>query len=397
MPDLESIYRKTMERCRPETLVRDACHQIDALPRTVVAIGKAAGALLDGVASIHRIEAAMAVVPHGYREPSYREGVVIAHGGHPRIDGTSLYAGDAVTRFVESAGDLLFLISGGGSACVEKPLEPWFTPADLIEVNARLIDSGLPIASINTVRKHLSAIKGGRLGGRVRGRAITLIHSDVSSGAAGDVASGPTTPDTTTNTDAAAILERIGGCDRIVTRLRDEALPETVKRLQRAEWRVIADNATLTEAAAQVAAADGWRVVRYGAQIETGVQTAAADLARRALQLERGEILIAGGEPAVAVRGNGKGGRCMELAVRFAMAMEGHAGFAVLFASSDGVDGNSGAAGAVIDRFPVSVDQASRDALERSDSLTAVARTGRPFIIPPTGNNLRDLYLVARP
>jgi glycerate-2-kinase len=130
-------------------------------------------------------------------------------------------------------------------------------------------------------------------------------------------------------------------------------------------------------------------------QIESDVESAARQLAARAGSLSAGEILIAGGEPTVTVHGRGRGGRCSELAVRFALQRPDlHA----LFASSDGIDGNSGAAGVVVDSLSGQVDQReAAQALERSDSFSIATSIGRAVIIQPTGNNLRDLYLVARP
>lgn len=250
MPDLESIYRQTLERCSPKSLIQKAVSP--NLPRVVVALGKSAGPLIDGVAAAMPIEQAMAVVPYGYPDPQWRGSIVVAHGGHPQIDRHSFDAGDALLRFVDGIDEVLFLISGGGSACVEKPLEPWFSEDELADVNARLVAAGITIREINTVRKHLSAIKGGRLAARVPRRSVTLIYSDVSSGAAADVASGPSLPDSTTNYDAAQILDRIPGCHRIVTVLRDRSLPETVKQIANATWRVVADNTTLVETAATI-------------------------------------------------------------------------------------------------------------------------------------------------
>ena len=163
--NLLSIYLETLSRCSPERLVRDAVPP-DA-PNDVVAIGKAAGALLDGVAAVHRVDDAIVAVPRGYRPPSTR--ATIAPGGHPDLTAESFEAGRRVIEFVDVHRDILFLISGGGSACAEVALAPWFDERDLIETNARLVGSSLPIGAINTVRKHLSAIKGGRLAARVRG------------------------------------------------------------------------------------------------------------------------------------------------------------------------------------------------------------------------------------
>jgi len=393
--DLISIYRETLARCAPERLVHDAVPA--GAPRDVVAIGKAAGALLDGVAAVHKIDDAIVAVPRGYRLPATRATTVI--GGHPDLTPESFEAGRRAIEFVDRHDDILFLISGGGSACVEVPLSPWFTERDLTEVNARVVASGLHIGEINTIRKHLSAIKGGRLGARVRGHSVTLVYSDVPSGALGDVASGPTLPDHTTKDDAIRLLQSIGGCDRIATMLGDDSVPETVHQIDNASGRLIADNDTLTATAAAVAKEHGFGVVRWEGQIEADVATAAVDLASRAEELGGGEILVAGGEPTVVKRGNGRGGRCSELAVRFAAAAadRGLGDVSALFGSTDGVDGNSGAAGIVIRRIPDRLDRnRMAAALASSDSFGIAAQIGETIIIAPSGNNLRDLFLLAR-
>lgn len=342
--DLKQVYLETLARSAPDILVRQ---HIDAtMPRNVVAIGKCAGALLDGVASVHEIDAAFVAIPEGYPLP--RTNAQIHVGGHPHMTPASFEAGHALLKFVEQHDDILFLISGGGSACVEVALTP-HTDNEVAQANARLIASGLTIAEINRERRKLSAIKGGKL--RARGRNVTLVYSDVSTGALADVASGPTI----TNASEAIL---------------------------------IADNTTLTNLAAQII---GDNAVVLDTQIECDVEQAAQRLA--AHTLEPGQILVAGGEPTVRVRGEGKGGRCSELAVRFATLSSAEA----LFASSDGVDGNSGAAGIYL---PASRPQAEatqiRDALVASDSYRLASQVGEPIMIAPTGNNLRDLFLIAR-
>ena len=213
-----------------------------------------------------------------------------------------------------------------------------------IEKNAELIASGRPIAEINAERRKISAIKGGKLAARVKGKAVTLVYSDVSTGALQDVASGPTIP----------------GSEAIL----------------------VADNGTLVKTAAQIIG-DNARVLEE--QVEGDVLEAAAMLAARARELRKGEVLVAGGEPTVVVRGKGRGGRCSELAVRFAALCPN----AALFASSDGVDGNSGAAGIYL---PGGKKPAPH---EESNSFPVAAQIGEPIMIAPTGNNLRDLFLVA--
>jgi glycerate 2-kinase len=343
--DLRDIYREALARCAPELLVQQHVHV--AMPRNVVAIGKCAGALLDGVAAVHAVENAFVAIPEGYRLP--RVSAETHVGGHPLMTAASFAAGRALLDFVDAHDDVLFLISGGGSACVEVPLAG-FTEEEVAAANAQLIASGASIAQINAERRKRSAIKGGRLRDRVRGRCVTLVYSDVSPGALQDVASGPTVTDPT------------------------EAI-------------LVADNTTLTRAAAQII---GDNAVLLGMQVEGDVEAAAGLLADRARRLEKGQILVAGGEPTVVVRGGGKGGRCSELAARFAAKVDN----AALFAGSDGVDGNSGVAGFYLPspRPPVEMLAA---ALAVSDSFRIAAQVGEPIMIAPTGNNLRDLFLVA--
>lgn len=382
MVDLESVYRKSLDACAPEAIVRAAAEP--SMPRNVVAIGKCAGRMISGVS----FDRALVVVPRGYPlpDPPASSRLTMMHGGHPDIEDDSFAAGDELLRFVDDCNEVLFLISGGGSACVEVPLPP-FTRGEVAATSRKLVASNLPIGAINTVRKHLSAIKGGRLAARVHGRSITLVYSDVSAGAIGDVASGPTVADPSTNADAARILERLGGCEAIVAKLR--SAPETMREIPNADARIIADNTTLTSAAARLVD----HPVLLRDQIETSVEDTAIMLAGRAASLRPGQILIAGGEPTVARRGSGKGGRCCELAVRFAM----RSGNAALFASSDGVDGSSGVAGIDLDAAQSRGmnPAAAQKLLDNSDSLAAALQMGRAVIIPPTGNNLRDLFLVA--
>lgn len=311
----------------------------------------------------------------------------------------SFAAGKALLDFVDRHDDLLFLISGGGSACVEVALAP-FTEGEVADVNRRLLDAGLPIREINTVRKRLSAIKGGKLAARVRGRAVTLLYSDVSDGALGDVASGPTLPDDTTVDEAIAILRRIE-CDHIVTKLRDGTPPPVVPP---AEVHLLADNGTLTAAAAKLVEEAGGVAVRWEGQLEGDVGEAAARLAERVRTLRRGEVLIAGGEPTVVKRGDGRGGRCSELALRFALKLQDETdngprntdNVSALFGSSDGVDGNSGAAGILFPTLPAVNKAEIEGALAASNSFPIAAQVGEPIMIAPTGNNLRDLFLMAR-
>ena len=379
MIELKPIYEEALRACAPGALI--ARVKDGSYPRAVVAIGKCAGALLDGFGE-H--DAAFVAIPRGYPRPRSAPERIVFEGGHPHMTHDSFVAGKALLDFTHAHDEITFLISGGGSACVEWAVEP-FSERELIDVNARLIRSGIPIGEINCVRKHLSAIKGGRLAARLR-RSVTLVYSDVSTGALADVASGPSVPDPTTREQAHAILRRIG----VTIDVNDE----TPKTIATSEMHLIADNGTLRSAAANVVRERGGTPVMWDAQIESNVADAAAALANAAKKLQRDEVLIAGGEPTVIERGEGKGGRCSELAVRFAVHAHSMR-VRALFGSSDGVDGNSGAAAVLVD-LPVAFDRefAERE-LARSNSMAVVGAIGSTIPSHATGNNLRDLYLLA--
>jgi len=339
------------------------------------------------------------------RQPEAGQRLTSFAGSPPQIDEASFVAGDAVRGFVRSSRrPVVFLISGGASACVELPLAPWFSREELTLANRLVVNSALPIGAINTVRRHLSAIKGGRLAADAPARSLTLVYSDVASGKIADVGSGPTLPDPSTNAEAAALLRQVGrgAAADIIATLEDPALPETPKSPSHAAI-LVADNSTLAARAALSAGKRGYRTRRVERQIEEEVETAARELSAEAGALQRGELLIAGGEPIVAVRGDGRGGRCCELAARFALAMVDDAAageVCALFAGSDGVDGNSGVAGFVISPARLAASALSPAEIERllarSDSYTIAAAAGEAIMIPPTGNNLRDLFLLAR-
>lgn len=380
MIDLPEVYRRALEDCAPESLMRRVARA--DLPRAVVAIGKCAGPLLDGLANVDQ---AFVAIPAGYPRP--KRDAIVFEGGHPEMTAASFAAGRALLEFVDAHRDITFLISGGGSACVELPLDP-FSEDELIRLNGMLIRSGEPIAAINCVRKHVSAIKGGRLAERVRGRNATFIYSDVGAHRLADVASGPTLADPSTRDEAIAVLQRIG-----VPEMASRITIETPKRLA-GEVELIASNETLVAAAARHAESFSAKVVTYPEQIESDVSAAAEGIGRAASALRSGEVLVAGGEPTVPVTGSGLGGRCTELALRFALAAPDFKGDA-LFASSDGVDGSSGAAGVFL-RLPAALDPAEAGrALNASNSAPIAARIGRLLPMCPTGNNLRDLYLLA--
>jgi len=397
---LRSVFDRTLDRCDPAVLTEAAVRRFPSEESVdVISLGKCAAAMLDGATRVLKIRRSFVCVPEGYPVPAVSSETCI--GSHPGMSARSFEAGDALLRFLDHDHPTVFLISGGSSACIESPLTPWFTPSELSEVNGVMVRSGIPIEEINAVRKHLSAIKGGRLM-EVATHSMTFVLSDVARGALHLVGSGPTLADPTTLAEAAAILRKLPGdvARSLASRLESGDVPETSKTGPVAT--LIADHSTLVEAAAIEVGAAGFRPVLMDGELNAGVGNVAEILAARGRSLSPGEVLIAGGEPTVEVRGGGRGGRCTEVASRFAIeAIErGYSDVCGLFASSDGVDGNSGTAGAVVystgSRGNAAMVDEIRRALDKSDSISVIEKVGTPILIPATGNNLRDLFLVSR-
>lgn len=405
---LLGVYNATLVRCAPSRLIRerilgDDLRWLIESEVDLVALGKCAAGLVAGAKPVLQIGRIFISAPRGYVEPVELAGIrglELVEGSHPEVSDASFVAGERLVAFVERAKrPIVFLISGGSSACVELPLRPGFDEADLVAVNHALIRSGLPIRSINLVRRHLSAIKGGRLGALAPPGSLTMIYSDVSAGLESDVGSGPTLPDPSTNDEAASVLRSLDDsrCTEIAERLSSTA--EAPRHSNASRTFLIADNARLRAEAADEAMHLGMAAEVMEDDLEGDVSGAVDRLMSKLETIPPGRLLIAGGEPTVTVFGTGVGGRCSELALRFAAAC-GESGVtaSALFAGSDGVDGNTEAAGIVLScRGRDPLDRASIEAaLSNSDSFTLASRLGTPVRPGPTGNNLRDLYLMAR-
>lgn len=381
-------------------------HRAPGSPREiVVALGKAAAPMLAGwlEGAPEPVETVL-VRPEGTSAltavpPRLREFVA----GHPEPNEVSLQAGVALLDAARRCGAdpahyrLVALLSGGGSALAEVPLAGGLER--LREVNRLLLASGAPIGAINCIRKHRSAIKGGRLAAAAAGaRQLSLILSDVPHGAWADVASGPTCPDGTTQADYEAAWRHWLPGD-------PDLYPETPQpgdaAFAQAEWHCLADNYDACTALAAAAGAAGFDpVIVDHAADEMEEAEAAAYLLRqwRALHAAQPRAgLIAGGEVRVRLGSHpGRGGRNQQLALRIALALEGQPG-CFLSAGTDGVDGSSDAAGACVDGTTAArIRAAGLDPvahLRHHDAHPALAAAGALIHTGPTGNNLRDLRL----
>ena len=394
---LKDAYLKALSLVTPERLVSRWIAESGGVDASaVIAIGKCAAGMIEGLPSALRRNV-FAAVPRGYPRPRSGVGVEVFTGGHPLPDDESLAAGSALLRFVARRhGRILLLLSGGSSACVDAYDHDLLDRETYFELMLRLHRSGLSIERLNAVRASLSLIKGGGLGRALPDGSLALIFSDVDPESPHVVGSGPTF-DMNTISLALEVLEELKWeeASAVASRLR-------VRRIEKQPSRVtnivVADNLKLLGAAASSLTQNGMRALIYPRQVEGDVADAARTIFR--LVPEQPVVMVAGGEPTVKLRGDGTGGRCSELVLHLLSIMRTEArGGTMLIGSSDGVDGSSPAAGFLIDgSLPVkSVDQVEiTEALARSDSYPLAARVAEPIMMPATGNNLRDLYLLAR-
>lgn len=414
MADLEdtlvSIYQRTLYRASPTLLGRRTIQSPSTTPFldepvSLVVLGKSASSMFKAAGSTIQIAEAIAVLPEGYREDAFPPFVSVHYGSHPEITELSFTAADALVEFVANAKyPLIFMISGGTSACVARPLEPWFSHEDLIEANGRLVRSGLRIEEINTVRKHLSAIKGGRLVQDVEPGFLTFVLSDVGRGMWKMVGSGPTFEDSSTNLEAASALEKVSDpfLRSLAERLRDPSVPDTPDRVPESRGFLLGDNQTLVnEALAQIRQLD-IEASEIDVELDDDVGEVTEILWERASKLESGEMAVGGGEPTVMVEGKGRGGRCSEIAVRLGMRAKqsGRDDLYALLGSSDGLDGDTDAAGYVVTPRRYGVDRPEQGsfeaALKNSNSWSVIDGFARTIKARPGGNNLRDLFVLAR-
>jgi hydroxypyruvate reductase len=396
------LFARTLERLDPSARVAAALRDIELSGEVIVlAAGKAAARMSMGAAQVlgDRIAGGVVVVPEAEQIPP---GLTMRVGSHPVANPASERAGRALLDAARRVGpdqSALALVSGGASALAAVPA-PGLELADKNFAVSAVMASGAPIEDINVVRKHLSAIKGGRLAVACRGPMLSLISSDVVGDDLASIGSGPTVPDPSTNADALAILERTGLSlpRQIVRHLSSSA--DTPKRLRPEDGALlVAGTGTLVDAA--VTAREGVEELGRGVVgdvelvagwLVAAARAAAADAARTG----RPVIGVAGGECTIRLPASpGQGGRAQQLALLVARGIAGVDGVGVLCAGSDGIDGNTTAAGAVVDGATWS--EAGHDpagALERCDAYSALDAADALVVTGRTGVNHADLFIV---
>jgi hydroxypyruvate reductase len=393
---------------------------LPAAPRgrmIVIGAGKASAAMARAVED-HWPGAlsGLVVTRYGYAVPCQR--IEVIEAAHPVADDAGLRGARRLLELVRnlSADDLvLCLISGGGSALLPLPLDG-LSLADEQELSRVLLKSGAPIAEMNCVRRHLSAIKGGRLAAACHpARVLTLLISDVPGDHPLDIASGPTVGDPTTCADALAILRRYDiSLPAVALELLESGRAgggpaESVKpddpRLAGASARVIAAPQMALEAAADVARRAGVTPFILGDAIEGEAREVGKVMAGIALQVARyGQpfrapcVLLSGGETSVTVRGSGRGGRNVEFLLALALALDGCPGVDALAGDTDGVDGQEEIAGACISPDTLARARAlglkPQDVLADNDAHTLFTALGDSVVTGPTLTNVNDFRAV---
>ena len=378
----------------------------------VVSLGKAAHAMAEALASKvgPGLEGIVACVADpGAQVPGFRYFL----GGHPTPNAESVRAGEAILRMLEGLDErslALHMVSGGGSAIVEKPISDSISLDDLIATYRELVLSGAPIAEINAVRKHLSATKGGRLAQAADpAQQVSILISDVPDSAPDSLASGPTMADSTTVADCYAIIQKYGLLQKFPPSVRQliqaRALDETPKSddpaFVRSRWWTILSNETAVKAASSRAEAAGF-VVEIDCQCDDWDYRRAGDYLlerlHRLRQKHQRVCLISGGEITVRVEGkSGQGGRNQQFALYLAPKIAGE-NICVLSAGTDGIDGHSPAAGSLADGSTVERARAAgldpAAALNGFDAYPLFKSLGDAIETGPTGTNVRDVRLL---
>lgn len=416
---LRRLFDAAVDRARPARCLPPFLPSPPRGRTVAIGAGKAAAAMARTVAD-HWEGSLTGLVVTRYGHADGDAGPInVAEAGHPVPDAAGIAATERMLALVADLGPddlVLCLLSGGGSALMAHPA-PGLTLADKQAVARALLASGAPIADMNTVRRHLSAVKGGRLALACRpAPVVTLALSDVTGDDPRAIASGPTVGDPTTPAEARAILDRLGITPppAVAAHLAAAGPPPAPgdPRLADAEYRLVAGNADSLRAAAEAARAAGVTPVILGDTITGEARDAARTHAAIARWIARGDdpawpappvVLLSGGETTVTVRGPGRGGRNGEFLLGLALALDGAPGIHALAADTDGIDGSESNAGALV--APDSLDRAraaGRDPaadLAGNDAFGFFQALGDLVTTGPTRTNVNDFraILIDRP
>jgi glycerate 2-kinase len=409
---IDRAFQRHVDCDRGVLRICEDLHDLDSYNRVlVISIGKAAHAMVNSLEmqAGNRFEG---IVASSFDPPSQLRGFRYFRGGHPLPNQESIRAAEAILKSLnaQNASSLvIFMLSGGGSSIAEKPIDDEISLQDLVATYQALVHCGAPIAEINSIRKHLSAIKGGRMCvAAPAAQQVSLLVSDVPDNTPNALASGPTMPDSTTIEDCYTIAEKYGMLEQFPASVRElfqqHALEETPKSddlaFQRSRWWPLLSNASLLDAAEAEAQRHGFSVEIDNRCDDWDYARAVdylLDRLRRLRQKSERVCLLSGGEVTVKVESGGIGGRSLQFALASATKISGEA-ITVLSAGTDGIDGNSPAAGAIVDGS--SLERSKARGLNAAAHLAGFnaypffESLGDAIVTGPTGNNLRDLRIL---
>lgn len=408
--DALTIIKESLKAVLPDAAVINALKKKNFTGNAVVvAIGKAAWNMAYAAKSTlgNKVSKGVVITKYGHSKGEI-EGFEIIEAGHPVPDENSIMGACKAIELVQSLTEkdnVILLISGGGSALFEKPMDG-VTLDDIMDITGQLLKCGADIVEINTIRKHLSQVKGGRFGALCKAKIYAIVLSDVIGDRLDSIASGPVYPDSSTSDDAMKIIEKYKL--HINDNVRKAIIKETPKKIENCET-VIAGNASLLcKSAAKAAEKLGYMPLVISSSLDCEAKEAGKFIASIAREIKKGDggkfclkppcAVIAGGETVVHITGNGKGGRNQELALAAAIGIKGLKDVVIFSSGSDGTDGPTDAAGGIVDGTTyerVKKSGISPEAyLDNNDSYNALKASGDLIITGPTGTNVNDLIVL---
>lgn len=406
--DAKSIIDRSIQAVLPDAAVFRALEgRKFAHPVTVIAIGKAAWRMANAAAQAlgGDLKDGIVITKYGHSEGPIAR-MTIYEAAHPIPDENGVAATRAALALADrltAEDEVVFLVSGGGSALFEQPLDG-VTLEDFADITQQLLACGADIVQINTIRKHLSAVKGGRFAQRCApAHVLAIVLSDVLGDSLDSIASGPAYPDSSTCQDVQALIEQyhLSIPEHVLPALR----LETPKTLDNVETRITGNVRALCEAAKRAAEELGYQTLLLTTTLNCEAREAGAMLASIAREIhESGQPLhapcavILGGETVVHLHGRGKGGRNQELAVAAAQGIDGLPHTLIFSVGSDGTDGPTDAAGGMVTGEFGALCRAKGLSIERTladnDAYTLLKQTDSLIITHPTGTNVCDLTML---
>ncbi len=408
--DAEKIYTQAIQASLPDEAVKKAVAGRNFAFQgkvVIIAVGKAAWNMAKAAAEniSHTIDKGIVLTKYGHSRGDI-PGFEILEAGHPLPDENTIAGTERIIEAVTGLSEkdtVFFLISGGGSALFEKPAGN-LCLEDFLDITSQLLKCGADIVEMNTVRKHLSAVKGGRFAALCApAKVYAIALSDILGDRADSIASGPACPDQSTSAEAWAVVEKYGL--KLTEEMKEQLSVETPKEIRNVEMQITGSVTELCNQAAAAARALGYQPMILTNSLDCEAKEAGKFLAavgrtvlKDGLPLKPPCALICGGETIVRITGSGKGGRNQEFALAAAEGIAGMENIVAAAVGSDGTDGPTDAAGGIVDggtaarlkEQGISVSEILAD----NDSNRALQAADALIMTGPTGTNVNDLYFM---